>query len=170
MWEKAAHHPVDGFVVPNGSEDDAAIARDEGCDTEIERQLHPLSLGVYRVVIQHAKSRPNVSQTATMLGCSSRHLQRMFEAALLPPPQRLVTIARWIPIARQLASEIDAPRTLAAQLRFSSPQAFYRAARRELGFGISELREAGAAERLLRDVVTAYQPLFTNEEDLAKLG
>ena len=123
----------------------------------IELLLHPLSLKVYTVVTASAFSRPNVDTVARALSWSSRQLERRFVDEGLPPPHRLVSLARWIPVSRALAEKGIAICALAHVLGFASTQAFCRAARRELRMSTRELRSVEAALRIAHDLITAYQ-------------
>lgn len=130
----------------------------------IEELLHPLCLKVYALVTEQAFSRPNVETVARALSCSSRQLERRFVDEGLPPPHRLVVLARWIPVSRSLANKTAATRSVARALGFASTQAFCHAARRELRMSIGELRRFEAPFRIAHDLMTAYQvPLECRE-------
>ncbi len=124
---------------------------------ELGHQLHPLADRVARDAESIAFERPNVDVVAARLGYSGRHLERRFLAAWLPPPHRLIVLTRWLVVARELAAAPDTrSRDIATELRFSCTAALCKAARRETCFSVRELRTAGAADRLARDILTAY--------------
>jgi len=129
-----------------------------GCN--IKEWLHPLSGRVYDVAIERAFARPNVTSVARALSRSPRQLERLFEDAELPPPQRLVTLARWIPVAALLSTEGASTCEISRALRFASTQAFCRATHRELRMSVRELRDPNTTSRIARDLITAYQHPF----------
>jgi AraC-like DNA-binding protein len=131
-----------------------------GCN--IKEWLHPLSTHVYAVAIERALTRPNVATIARLMLLSTRHLERRFEEATLPAPQRLVILARWIPVADLLRTDV-ATGEISRSLRFASTQAFCRAVHRELRMSIRELRDPDATSWIARDLVTAYQDPTRNE-------
>jgi len=92
-----------------------------------------------------------------MLSCSPRQLQRRFDEALLPPPQRLVTLSRWLPVVDLLAIANESVRDLARALGFDAPRELYRAATREVHVSIPEMRRGGVAPRLIAELGTGYQ-------------
>jgi AraC-like DNA-binding protein len=122
-----------------------------------EELLHPLCLRVYTVATERAFSRPNIALVARALSWSTRHLERRFVDEGLPPPHRLVTLARWIPVSRTLANKATATSSVARALGFTSTRAFCHAVRRELRMTIGEIRSFEAALRITHDLVTAYQ-------------
>lgn len=123
---------------------------------ELEEQLHPVARPVYRAAVLNASVRPNVDTVARTLGCSPRCLERRFAAATLPPPQRLVRTARWLPVVQTLAQPEYSTRTIARALGFPTTQALCKAATREIGTGIRMLRAGYAVAQLERALIDAY--------------
>jgi hypothetical protein len=121
-------------------------------------RLDPLAAAVFSQVLARARYRPNASTIGRLFG-SLRQLERDFVNASLPPPGRLVVLARWLPVGHVLATNRVATRALAGALSFSSTQALCRAAIREIRMSIPELRSDHAVDRIAHDLITAYAGL-----------
>lgn len=119
--------------------------------------LDPICACIYQLALRHAYARPNVASVAGLLSCSPRHLERHFRCRNLPPPQRLIVLARWIPVSTALCSHRARPDQISSSLGFASSQAFYRSAVREVRMSVPELRQPEAVIRLAAEIVTAYQ-------------
>ncbi|HEY9226749.1 MAG TPA: helix-turn-helix domain-containing protein, partial [Gemmatimonadaceae bacterium] len=126
-------------------------------DRRLMEWLHPLCRFVFAVALEQAFRRPNVTTVARILACSARQLERRFDSAGLPPPHRLITLARWIPIADALARRSPSTKALSFALGFSSTQAFCRAAHRELRMSVTDLRCSDGRALIIHDLMTAYQ-------------
>jgi len=125
-------------------------------DDRFAQQLHPVALHLFRAAIGVALRRPNVTTVAMVLGCSPRQLQRVFASACLPPPQRLVMLARWLVVASLMTKRPTPSRVIARALGFSSTQALCRAVRREIGISVQQLRDYNSRDRLAVELIEAY--------------
>jgi len=126
-------------------------------DTRIPAILDPLAWDIYRFTVANALARPNVAAVSRHFACSPRQLERRFEQRLLPPPQRLVVLARWLPVVEVLGSRSVPTRDIAGALAFTVTQRLYRAALRELRMPVPELRQQEAPAKIVGDLLTAYQ-------------
>src|ERR1041385_1609419 len=88
------------------------------------RPLHPFAAVVFDAAACLAPLRPNVTTVARSLNCSVRTLEREFVARELPPPLRLVVLARWLALAHRPMPLRPQTRTMAMECGFSSTQDF----------------------------------------------
>ena len=119
--------------------------------------LAPLAYDVTRLVLGLAHQRPSVRIIARECGTTPRQLERRFRAGGLPHPKRLITLARWLPIATELANGEYDTRQCVLDFGFANVSTLYKAVSREVHMTVSDLRSGAAICRLVGDLVTAYQ-------------
>jgi AraC-like DNA-binding protein len=163
---KAAATPVVAMGSARPSELVAAASRDhpgvgvrlviDAFGRSFGRHLHPLAAVVCDAAARVAPLRPNVTTVARALSCSARTLEREFMARELPPPHRLVVLARWLAVAHGWLPFRAQTRMMAREFGFTSTQAFCRATWREIRMSSRELRTDAGVNRLVQEVLTAY--------------
>jgi methylphosphotriester-DNA--protein-cysteine methyltransferase len=122
---------------------------------QLSANLTGLAMQVVREVLMHPDPRPKATQIGRVFG-SLRTLERHFSKEALPPPQRLVVLTRWLPVAAVLSDDALRACNVALALGFSSEGQFYKAALREVHMRVPELRSKGGQNRIERDLLTAY--------------
>ena len=128
----------------------------EAFGRSLRRPLDALAAVVFDAAALAAPMRPNVTTVARSLNRSARTLEREFALRELPPPHRLVVLARWLALAHGTALVGGQTRTTARVFGFSSTQDFCRASWREIHMSVQELRTDIGFQRLIREVLTGY--------------
>ncbi len=122
----------------------------------IGHALHPFAAVVLDATARIAPLRPNVTMVARSLRRSTRTLEREFAAHELPPPHRLVVLARWLEVAQSLNPVQARTRATARAFGFSSTQDFCRASWRETHMSARILRTNAGIHKLVREVLLTY--------------
>lgn len=124
-------------------------------ERELLSNIRAPAQDVVKRVLRTATQRPTVSQV-TGSSTMRRALERDFAAAQLPPPHRLIVLTRWLPVACVLQLMVFPVSAVSDCLKFASVDGFYKAAKREIGMSVPELRSVTGTERVARELVAVY--------------
>ncbi len=124
---------------------------------DVGADLPPLVRDAYRWAVEHADSRPQVSELAAALSVSHRNLVREVRASGLGSPRTLLLWGRLIRAAHLLERPGETVESVAFHLGYSAGGALGKALKRQMGCSPSELLERGglawALEVFLRQAV-----------------
>jgi transcriptional regulator GlxA family with amidase domain len=105
-----------------------------------------LAQDAVRWAIEHAESRPQVSELAAALAMSPRALLREMKALNLGSPRALLLWARLIRASHLLERPSETVESVAFRLGYSTGGALGKALKRHVGYSPSELlRQGGLA-------------------------
>jgi AraC-like DNA-binding protein len=112
--------------------------------------LPPLGQEAIRWAIEHAESRPQVSQLAAAMAMGPRPLSREMKALNLGSPRRFLLWGRLIQASHLLERSTETVESVAFRLGYSSGGALGKALKRHVGFSPTVLLEGGGAELAIR--------------------
>jgi AraC-like DNA-binding protein len=113
------------------------------------RHLPPLAQDAVRWAIEHAESRPQVSELAAALAMSPRALLREMKTLNLGSPRALLLWARLIRASHLLERPAETVESVAFRLGYSTGGALGKALKRHVGCSPSELLRQGGLDRTL---------------------
>jgi AraC-like DNA-binding protein len=116
-------------------------------------QIHESAEPAFRASVELSVPRANVTTVASVVGLSTRSLQRRFDQANMPSPKALVFRARWLVPLFAAAGGV-CQRSKAA--RNCATAAMSRAFRRDFDLGVKALRAQGTYERVVRDILDRF--------------
>jgi AraC-like DNA-binding protein len=132
----------------------------------------PLVRDAVLLAVTRAHERLTPDTLARHAASSRRALTRRLTAATLPPPHQLITWGRLIVAARLLEHVDRSAESVARALDFPSPSAFRNTCRRYLGATPMEVRAAGGAAWVVRQLFEIDHAARTTvtEVDIVEVG
>ena len=120
-----------------------------------ERQVPKAAHRIFTCVLARATEPCLVSEIAEDLGLTVRTLQRHCAAFYIPPPKRLVSLARIFTVERLVEWSRQSTSIVATALGFSDRANYSRLLRRTLSEPSSVIREQGGADHVAEVIVRA---------------
>jgi transcriptional regulator GlxA family with amidase domain len=112
--------------------------------------LPTLGQEAIRWAIEHAESRPQVSELAVAMAVGRRPLSREMRALGLGPPRKLLLWGRLVLASHLLERSTETVERVAFRLGYSSGGALGKALKRHVGYSPTELPRRGGVELTIR--------------------